>query len=67
MPTLQELAAAHLPQRYENFPRGRFVTLVLVRKTDVFVNPEWPTLMLGSGPPSLSFRPPRLTVGQVVA
>jgi hypothetical protein len=21
----------------------------------VFVNPEWPTLMLGSGPPSVSF------------
>jgi hypothetical protein len=32
----------------------------------VFVNPEWPTLMLGNGPPPLSFRPPSLAVVPVI-
>ena len=34
MPSLYELTAEHLPERYENFPQGHFVTLVLVRKTE---------------------------------
>ena len=42
-------------------------TYSLAVRFGVFVNPEWPTLMLGSGPPPLSFRPPSLTVGQSVA
>jgi CRISPR-associated protein Csc2 len=34
MPTLEDLTAVHLPTTYEPFPQGRFVTLVLIRKTE---------------------------------
>lgn len=34
MATLETLTAKHLPAQYENFPRGRFATLVLIRKTE---------------------------------
>lgn len=34
MATLEQLTAAHLPERYVNFPHGRFATLILIRKTE---------------------------------
>ena len=34
MAILEQLTAAHLPATYNPFPQGRFVTLVLIRKTE---------------------------------
>src|SRR5213080_2679912 len=34
MTTFEELAKGHLPERYDPFPRGRFATLILIRKTE---------------------------------